>query len=188
MSDRMLLEIGGGASPLDSRWKKLDYERREGDNVDYVAAWSKEPGCLPFEDNTWDYVYAAHVLEHLPFYDGVPAMKEILRILKPGGEAEIHVPDFEMLVKRWYLKKDQNPWYKAHCMPNRDYMEWLNTRIYGYNLGVIDPWHQHLAMYDAGFLQRTFERAGFVEVRRIGEPRGHEKHEGLNLGMRGKKP
>lgn len=46
----------------------------------------------PFEDNTFDYIEARHVLEHLekPFN----VMKELHRILKPGGELLVKVPHF----------------------------------------------------------------------------------------------
>jgi SAM-dependent methyltransferase len=46
----------------------------------------------PFPDNTFDLVEAFHVLEHLdkPFV----IMKELHRILKPGGTLHIKVPHF----------------------------------------------------------------------------------------------
>lgn len=44
----------------------------------------------PFEDGEFDIIYCSHVLEHVP-HDRV-AMKELLRILRPGGVALIMVP------------------------------------------------------------------------------------------------
>jgi SAM-dependent methyltransferase len=46
----------------------------------------------PFEDNSFDLIEAYHVLEHLdkPF----DTMKELHRILKPGGSLIIKVPHF----------------------------------------------------------------------------------------------
>lgn len=46
----------------------------------------------PFADGEFDYVFASHVLEHLdkPFV----IMKELYRILKPGGVLHIKVPHF----------------------------------------------------------------------------------------------
>lgn len=46
--------------------------------------------CLPFNDHTYDFVFASHVLEHIP--DDHKAISEIRRILKPNGMAILPVP------------------------------------------------------------------------------------------------
>ena len=45
---------------------------------------------LPFADATYDFVFASHVLEHIP--DDGKALSEIRRILKPNGIAILPVP------------------------------------------------------------------------------------------------
>lgn len=45
---------------------------------------------LPFESASYDFVYASHVLEHIP--DDEAAISEIRRILRPGGIAILPVP------------------------------------------------------------------------------------------------
>ncbi len=45
---------------------------------------------LPFEDQTYDFVFASHVLEHIP--DDKKAISEIRRVLKPNGIAILPVP------------------------------------------------------------------------------------------------
>lgn len=67
-------------------------------NVDWLS--SLKPDVVhdlnvlpyPFEESSLDEVYASHVLEHLdrPFN----VMKEIHRILKPGGKLILKVPHF----------------------------------------------------------------------------------------------
>jgi SAM-dependent methyltransferase len=44
----------------------------------------------PFRDATYDFIFASHVLEHIP--DDQKAIREIRRILKPGGIAILPVP------------------------------------------------------------------------------------------------
>lgn len=45
---------------------------------------------LPFDDEYFDFVFASHVLEHIP--DDRKALSEIQRILKPNGIAILPVP------------------------------------------------------------------------------------------------
>jgi SAM-dependent methyltransferase len=45
---------------------------------------------LPFEDNTYDIILCNHVLEHIP--DDTKAMKELYRVLKPGGMGVFQIP------------------------------------------------------------------------------------------------
>ncbi len=47
---------------------------------------------IPFGANTFDAVMCNHVLEHVD--DDIQAMKEVLRVLKPGGWAIMQVPFF----------------------------------------------------------------------------------------------
>ena len=45
---------------------------------------------LPFEDNSYDVVFCNHVLEHID--DDAKAMKELYRVMKPGGLGVFQVP------------------------------------------------------------------------------------------------
>jgi SAM-dependent methyltransferase len=45
---------------------------------------------LPFDTGSFDLVIANHILEHIP--DDAAAMKEMLRVLAPGGAAVLQVP------------------------------------------------------------------------------------------------
>lgn len=66
--------------------------------VKYVTADISMPGVdiyvdiqsLPFADESFDFVFASHVLEHIP--DDRKALAEIYRILKPQGMAILPVP------------------------------------------------------------------------------------------------
>lgn len=45
---------------------------------------------IPHPENTFDLIICNHVLEHV--YDDISALKEIYRVLKPGGKAILQVP------------------------------------------------------------------------------------------------
>ena len=81
------LNIGCGRN-VKKGYINLDVVRLPG--VDVVHDLEKFP--YPFDDNTFDLIEASQVLEHVDNLRGV--MKELARILKPGGKLKIDVPHF----------------------------------------------------------------------------------------------
>lgn len=61
----------------------------------------------PFADNTFDAVYAVSVWTHLPFERQWPWLREINRILKPGGIALITTSGYRALKYRREERKQQ---------------------------------------------------------------------------------
>ncbi len=67
-------------------------------NLDYVTTDLNSPLAevkadicnLPFADNEFDVILCNHVLEHIP--DDKTAMKELFRVMKPGGWGIFQVP------------------------------------------------------------------------------------------------
>jgi SAM-dependent methyltransferase len=59
--------------------------------------------CLPFTDNTFDRVICAEVLEHIP--DDDAAIRELVRVLKPGKTLAISVPRFFPEAICWFLSR-----------------------------------------------------------------------------------
>ena len=72
---------------------------------------------LPFNDESYDFVFASHVLEHVP--DDEKAISEIRRILKPNGIAVLPVP---IIAKRTIEYPEPNPHEAYHVRaPGFDY-------------------------------------------------------------------
>ncbi|MDX1463514.1 MAG: methyltransferase domain-containing protein [Marinirhabdus sp.] len=73
------------------RFKKLENITYTTTDLNSPIADVKADICdLPFEDNTYDFIICNHVLEHIP--DDTKAMRELYRVLAPGGTAILQVP------------------------------------------------------------------------------------------------
>lgn len=78
----------------------------------------------PFEDASFDAVICSHVLEHIP--DDAQAMREILRILKPGGRALLLVP-----LALDGQGTEEEPGINDPAEQERRFGQWDHVRLYG---------------------------------------------------------
>ncbi|TAI46803.1 class I SAM-dependent methyltransferase [Flagellimonas allohymeniacidonis] len=73
------------------RFKKLKNIEYTTTDLNSPLAEVKADICnLPFEDNSYDVILCNHVLEHIP--DDTTAMRELYRVLKPGGWGIFQIP------------------------------------------------------------------------------------------------
>jgi predicted SAM-dependent methyltransferase len=56
--------------------------------------------ALPFADASFDRGLCLDVLEHLTFAEQAPALAELFRVVKPGGELLVSVPNLAHLQSR----------------------------------------------------------------------------------------
>ena len=81
------LELGCGQNARDGFYS-VDILEIEG--LDIVADLNEPLSLLP--DNCCDEIYSMHAFEHVSNF--LPLMRELHRIVKPGGKIEIIVPHF----------------------------------------------------------------------------------------------
>jgi len=73
------------------RFRKLKNLNYTSTDLNSPLADVKADICdLPFKGDSYDFILCNHVLEHIP--DDTQAMKELYRILKPGGTAILQIP------------------------------------------------------------------------------------------------
>ncbi len=84
------INMGCGWRNFGPEWVHID-----GGNYDHLDSHSITD--LNYEDNTVDLIYASHVLEYFDREEVSKVLKEWYRVLKPGGELRVAVPDFEAM-------------------------------------------------------------------------------------------
>jgi len=110
------LQIGTGENPIPG-WLNTDLEPTLPEVV-YLDALER----LPFEDQTFDYVFSEHMIEHIPYKQGLQMLKEIHRILRAGGRVRIATPDLSKLVELLAEEKSEL---------QQRYLEWHSRQVMG---------------------------------------------------------
>jgi SAM-dependent methyltransferase len=94
---------------------------------------------LPFADGTFDRVIASEVLEHIP--DDVAAMRELARVLRPGGTMAVTVPRCGPEVVNWILSDEYHDVPGGHVRIYRRSTLWSRLRSAG--LAPVGSHHAH---------------------------------------------
>lgn len=98
---RPLLNIGCGRRRHPA-WVNIDLVP---DGPDVVPFDIRHP--LPFADQSFDAVYASHVLEHLTPGKAARFLREVRRVIRPGGMIRIVVPDLEGIARHYLHALEQ---------------------------------------------------------------------------------
>ncbi len=94
---------------------------------------------LPFEDDSFDRIIAAEVLEHLP--DDSRAMAELFRVLRPGGLIAVTVPRWGPELVCWALSNAYHEVEGGHVRIYRG--SELRRRLTTTGLQAVDGHHTH---------------------------------------------
>lgn len=113
-------------------------------NLEYVISDGLN---IPYPDESFDYVTCFDVLEHVD--DEQKTLSEIARVLSPGGQLAISVPN------KWYLMEIHGFQFKPERVPwNRvPLLSWLPTPIH-------ERW-AHARIYTKQRILSTLRQAGF---------------------------
>lgn len=104
----LMLSQYGDAEGVDVSEDALAFCRERGlENVKLGAAEK-----LPYDDDTFDLVTALDVVEHLD--DDLAGLREMRRVLRPGGRVLLFVPTFMFL---WGLQDDVSNHRRRYRMP-----------------------------------------------------------------------
>ena len=142
------LHIGGQLRHPD--WEVFNIQ--PGPHVDHVGD-AKDLSL--FEDETFDELYASHVVEHFD-YNGplLEAFKEWYRILKPEGKLYISVPNMDVLCQLFRKRKE---------LELKDRFQVMRMMFGGH----IDQYDYHYVGLDFDILTAFLGQAKFKRVKHV---------------------
>lgn len=127
---------------------------------------------LPFASNSVAVAFSAHCLEHLSYkHAALALLREVHRVLAPGGVLRLVVPDIERCL-RAYASDDAEyfdtrarhwEWAVHHRTPLEHFLAYAGA---GAPLHECSFWHKY--GYDLPTLSHLLGEAGFAAVRRSG--------------------
>jgi SAM-dependent methyltransferase len=175
------LQLGAGTTPLPD-WLNTDLVPH-GEGVVFLDATRP----FPIPNETLDYVFSEHQIEHVTLEQGELMLRECFRVLKRGGTLRLATPSLEAMVA---LSSDTPSDLQRHYIRTVTDQYFPHLDLYeGAVLtnNMLRNWG-HRFVYDRRVLRAVLTRAGFVDVafHAVGESpdpelRGIEGH-GTALG------
>ena len=152
------LQLGAGNYCLDG-WFNTDL--RPNSNCCFFLDARK---TFPFNDGTFDFVHAEHMIEHLTYNEGRFMLGECFRVLRQGGSLRISTPDLESVAGLCSAQQKSDM--------QRRYIKWVVDgflpKISSYQAcfvinHVFRSWG-HKFIYDRSTLESLLEEIGFREI------------------------
>ena len=111
---------------------------------------------LALDDDSIDYVASVHALLEIAYGDLVPVLRELHRVLKPGGVLRLVLPDLDKGIQA-YLRGDEG----YFLIPDED------AETLGGKLVVQMIWYGYSrSLFTRDFITELLRKAGFSEIAR----------------------
>ena len=137
-------------------------------NTDYLPL-CREPLYLDarrrffFKDDTFDYIFSEHMIEHMSYDHGLRMLSQCRRVLKPLGKIRISTPDLAFLV---------NLYQPDRSLLQQRYMKWATREFFAEipeanEVFVINYFMRnwgHTFIYDETTLKAAMTRVGFTNI------------------------
>jgi len=131
-----------------------DWEVLDANPAPYVDHLGDASDLARFADNTFSAIYASHVVEHFD-YTGALAktLTEWRRVLIPGGQLWVSVPDLDVLAQLFLAKE---------LTANERFF--VMRMMFG---GHVDQYDYHVVGLNQEFLSGFLHGCGYVNLRTV---------------------
>jgi predicted SAM-dependent methyltransferase len=151
------LHIGCGTSTLGD-WLNSDLFPYSDDILHLDAT-----DTFPFVNETFDYIFSEHMIEHISYSNGLAMLSECHRVLKKNGKIRISTPNLQFLSDLYRKNKSEL---------QIEYIKWatdsfIQSAPYYDETFVINNFVRdwgHLFIYDEKTLRSSLEKAGFTKI------------------------
>lgn len=107
---------------------------------------------LPLESDSMELVYCSPALQSLPAHELVPALRELRRVLKPGGLLRLCVPDFDRALQAYRSEGQSWRWCWDWQAQDGNFLTQLTN--YGYAR----------SLFTRDFVDELLRKAGFCDI------------------------
>jgi predicted SAM-dependent methyltransferase len=145
------LQVGSGRNVL-AGWLNTDVEASK----DIVFLDVTKP--FPFHNDTFNYIFTEHLIEHLQYFEGMKFLRECYRVLKLDGKLRVATPDLCRQIELYgNIKTDAQ---KRYVETVTDALGVPPCAIFVINHSFVS----HKFLYDYETLKRLMELCSFVDV------------------------
>lgn len=152
----VMLNVGCGTD-YKQGWVNID--NNSDNNIEKLDLNWDLRNPLPYDDSSVDFIFNEHFVEHLTVEESQIAIRDFMRVLKPGGVLRIAMPNLEESVDNYInLPIDKDPTIK------RFKLDFIKTRAERINMAFRE-WG-HMWLYDWEELERRLQEAGCKNIAR----------------------
>lgn len=176
------LHLGCGTNILND-WLNTDYGKP---NLDVVFLDVIKPYPLPSQ--SFDFILAEHLIEHIHYSDAKKMLAESYRVLKKGGTLRIGTPSLEKYIQVYQnssndlenavLKTMIDHWIRTGFYNAKNYRPSLGDYNPAFFLNDIFLNYEHKFIYNYIVLKELLEKTGFTKIKL--ENAGLSTHPQLN--------
>lgn len=183
------LNLGSFVDTIGSGWTNVDIlnVRQHIPKEHLFRQWDLRQG-IPYPDGSVHAIRCSHLIEHLTLEEAKALLREMFRVLIPGGIARIATPDARVVI-RHFINNDMG-FFNAVEQPGEYIQSNLQCEKLSMLLYSLD--YSHKGVYDYDMLRAYLIEAGFREDRVFRSVPGfshseaiqqetHDQHEPISL-------